>query len=302
MFINSIYLSAVAEKLGETATIDECPCCSSRKHSELFLFESKIPIRLCNTCGAEFCAQRYTDQDLAEFYSSSYFRGEYGYKDYTSLERMKSATFLARLRRLERLCPKRGTLLDVGCASGLLVGLALQRGWNAYGIDVSRDAVESSEPAVRPRLTAGAFLDMTGERTYDVITMSDLIEHVHTPHEYLAKAHSLLKPGGLLFIETPNTGGMMRKVMGPGWPMYKPPEHLVYFNRKNLSDLLDYSKFTTLSAKPSWKCLTLSYVLEKMSLTHPGIVKAMKPLTSLIGEMRVWIPAGSFWLIAKRNP
>jgi 2-polyprenyl-3-methyl-5-hydroxy-6-metoxy-1,4-benzoquinol methylase len=76
--------------------------------------------------------------------------------------------------------------------------------------------------------------------------MDELIEHVAKPAEILKRVEKLLKPGGMLFLTTPNWGSLTRRMVGSAWaPIH--PEHLSYFTPRTLGSLL--SKSTKLHAE-----------------------------------------------------
>ena len=79
----------------------------------------------------------------------------------------------------------------------------------------------------------------------------DVIEHVTDPVEELKKVHRILKPKGVIFVVTPDVGGLWSKLLGRLWYHYKPVEHVVYFSEKTmkkaLRNLLTQHHFNTLS-------------------------------------------------------
>jgi 2-polyprenyl-3-methyl-5-hydroxy-6-metoxy-1,4-benzoquinol methylase len=132
-----------------------------------------------------------------------------------------------------------GRLLDVGCGNGQFLLEMRPDGWEVRGIDpdpaavafardagldVTEDTLESA------RLAPGSF---------DAITLSHVIEHVHDPPETLRACLDLLRPGGLLWIATPNllAGGHRR--FGPDWFPLDPPRHLTLFTRASLHAALE---------------------------------------------------------------
>jgi SAM-dependent methyltransferase len=105
------------------------------------------------------------------------------------------------------LTGRRGRLLDVGCGLGYFVQrVAAVPGWEAYGYEISPQAV------VYARETLGLATVFCGKveesdfapRTFDVITLWDVIEHVPEPDPLLAYLCSLLTDGGMLCMHTPN--------------------------------------------------------------------------------------------------
>lgn len=127
-------------------------------------------------------------------------------------------------------------LLDVGCGEGQLVCTASEAGWDALGIDLAKGAITIAQSFGVNCVEEDFFApSLEGER-FDVITMTELIEHVPGPGRFLRRARDLLNPGGLLYITTPNFASLARRLMGGAWhPIH--PEHLSYFTPGVLRNL-----------------------------------------------------------------
>jgi SAM-dependent methyltransferase len=128
------------------------------------------------------------------------------------------------------------TLLDVGCGDGQLLQTAKDEGWDALGIDLSETAIMLCH---RRGLSASGtdFFDVSlDERRFDVIVMSELIEHVPSPQRFLKRAEELLEEGGVVYLTTPNFGSLARRVLAERWSVIH-PEHIGYFERSTLRKL-----------------------------------------------------------------
>jgi SAM-dependent methyltransferase len=142
-------------------------------------------------------------------------------------------------------------LLDVGCGQGQFVDAALRRGWDALGIDLSPEAVALCKQAGVPALHGDIHMPMLCPGTFDVITLFEVIEHIWEPHGFLNRCAKLLKPGGILYITTPNFNSLDRRVLGSGWRVIH-PEHLIYFTPATLARFVsDNKSFTLLSLSSS---------------------------------------------------
>lgn len=291
--------------------IDGCPVCGQRTSRELFLYRGQIPIARCDSCETEFSKKRFSEAELEKFYSADYFEGQYGYADYSATADMKIGTFESRLNMLAAyLSPsteQSPRILDVGCADGLLVRRAHARGWESWGIDISRSVIEVARQkadgtAAAHRLIAGVLEshDFSGVR-FDALIMSDMIEHVHDPYSPLKRAFELLCPSGILLIETPNQAGLMRRIMASRWSMYRPPEHLVYFNPVSLRSVLDRTGFEVLYAKASKKVFTLPYLRDKLRVSNPLLARGLSTVSGVVGNFKFWLPSGSFITVARKK-
>jgi 2-polyprenyl-3-methyl-5-hydroxy-6-metoxy-1,4-benzoquinol methylase len=139
------------------------------------------------------------------------------------------------LRNLPPLAGNAGRkLLDIGSGNGDFLKTATDIGWEARGVE--SDVIAAGQAQSRGlRTTVGRFEEIDlPEREFDVVTLSHVIEHVHDPVGMLRKALRLLKPGGLMWIATPNLDGAGHAHFGSRWIGLDSPRHLVLFNRASL--------------------------------------------------------------------
>jgi 2-polyprenyl-3-methyl-5-hydroxy-6-metoxy-1,4-benzoquinol methylase len=97
-------------------------------------------------------------------------------------------------------------VLDVGCSSGYLARPLAERGNTIVGIELDPDAAREAE-AFCERVLVGDVEAMElplDERSFDVVLLGDVIEHLRDPRAALARLRPLLRPGGRLVLSTPN--------------------------------------------------------------------------------------------------
>lgn len=137
-------------------------------------------------------------------------------------------------------------VLDIGCGSGEWLLVAREAGWTAVGSDPDPVAkAGAAELGLEVRQGgAEAWEDQPG--SFDAISMSHVIEHVHDPIDTLRRVFDLLGPGGQLFIECPNIDALGHSIYGPNWRGLEPPRHLVLFNGSSLSDALSQRGFVNI--------------------------------------------------------
>lgn len=129
---------------------------------------------------------------------------------------------------------------------------------------------------------------------FDVITSWDVIEHLDEPRRALEACRRLLKPGGWLFLSTPDSGSLVARAMGRHWHYLDPLQHVNLFSRRNLGRLLERTGFSPRSWVYFGHRYRVSYVFNRLSyLTRQSgfrhLVRAAAWLGRPFGGMRITI-------------
>jgi 2-polyprenyl-3-methyl-5-hydroxy-6-metoxy-1,4-benzoquinol methylase len=206
------------------------------------------------------------------------------YKDYAQAAELKYATFERRIRLIENLGIRRGRLLDVGCACGFFLEAALTHGFDAWGIEFSREAVALSRRDIQSRITLGDVnhLNHWNKDKFDVIVAFDIIEHTHNPLQFLNDLRHLLRPGGCLALSTPDTGHFLRYLMGCRWPMLQPMQHTYLFSKSAMRFALAQAGFENIRVQKAHKSLTLDYLIDQLRVHNPLISRSYQALSKLL--------------------
>lgn len=262
----------------------------------------------CEACGLSYVDPRPDEAALTSLYRGpGYYQNAnasaFGYPDYLAERAQLEALFAQRLDDIERLRPRRGRLLDVGCAMGVLLELARSRGWDVQGVDISDFAIATCRqrglPVHHGPLVGAGFAD----GTFDVAVLDDTIEHLPDPRRQLEELHRILAPGGLLTMNTPNEAGLLHRLQGSHWFHYKPPEHLFYFSPATLGRLLERCGFRVLHTQISGKIVTLRYLCERARGVSDPLGRLLEAtLGRLPGAGHHFrMPIGQFVVFAERR-
>jgi 2-polyprenyl-3-methyl-5-hydroxy-6-metoxy-1,4-benzoquinol methylase len=232
-----------------------CRACGNSR-SELQFTVSGCPVVRCARCRHVFLDIVHDDLSIEEMYR------QYGCTDETVYFEGINAGVeknidrcLARCRQYCVAAGPKPRLLDIGCGNGALLKRALQAGFECQGIEISPPLADQARQQtgcpVHTCFLADAHLP---EGSFDAVTMYDVIEHLQSPRTDLARACALLRPGGVLFLLTPNENALPRKIAKACYRLSahavsRPLEvlyyanHLSYFTRASLSRLLLASGF-----------------------------------------------------------
>src|SRR5690606_18438154 len=105
--------------------------------------------------------------------------------------------------------------------------------------------------------------------SFDLVTVRHVIEHIADPQPFMAELAQVLKPGGQLVIETPNSNALGRALMGAIWFANEVPRHLVLFNPESLRHLADRHGLrqvdVSLETTPKIVLNSVDYALENVS-------------------------------------
>ncbi|MDQ3720949.1 MAG: class I SAM-dependent methyltransferase [Actinomycetota bacterium] len=137
-------------------------------------------------------------------------------------------------------CP---TVLDFGCGNADFLLLAEQLGWDARGVDFDEKAVALARDAGLAVNVGGLEAADRPDGGFDAITLGHVIEHLHDPVAFLSDALSALRPGGMIWLATPNVESLGHRTFGSAYFGLDPPRHLVLFNRDSLEDALRRAGF-----------------------------------------------------------
>jgi SAM-dependent methyltransferase len=214
-------------------------------------------------------------------------------------------TFARVIRSILRrtgLDPAGKRLLDVGCAGGAFPEAARAAGFAARGVEPSRWLSDYGRTTYGIDVVQGILLPgMFADREFDVITMWDVIEHLPDPHDALTTIHSLLKPGGYLWVNYPDIGGVVARLLGWRWPFWL-SVHLHYYTRNTMRRQLEKAGFSICYMRAHWQELQLGYVLQRAA----SLLPPFGPLSRLayavgVGKLPITYNIGQTLVVARRN-
>lgn len=155
-------------------------------------------------------------------------------------------------RNLPPLTYENSRLLDVGFGNASFLEKTKNIGWEVAGVDFDSVVVEAAlEKQLNVRQgNIDEFLDQP--ETFDIITLSHVLEHVHDPRGLIQTAFQLLKPGGWLWIETPNIESFGHDHYGRFWRGLEAPRHLILFNWSTLELILRQEGYDSIVRLPKF--------------------------------------------------
>lgn len=240
-----------------------CPNCNSSTHI-LYLTEGDFKIVKCSNCSLVYLLNIPDESEIYE----DYYKIEFSRDDYSKDSKFPHIAEIytindQRLFYLKKLKIE-GSLLDIGCGTGLFLKTASDYGYNVEGIDVSQNALTFAKKSFNLNVSDEKIEDLIEKnRKYDLITLWHVLEHFTNPKEELNKIKKLLNPDGILLIEVPNLNSLKFKLAKNKWkggnhPLY----HRTFFTSATLKKTLKLAGFN------KTKRLKISYELSGKSALY----------------------------------
>lgn len=255
----------------------------------------------CLECGLIYINPRLLDAYLLQEYIEGAIQG---YKEqFVSQNEGRKIAFSRSIRMLNRLCPGRGRLLDVGAADGTFMAIARDYGWDVSGCEPNRWFCAWGQEAHGIHIDQGTLLEQHyPEGSFDVITLWDVIEHVSDPRILLDRCCILLKSRGLLVLTYPDIGSWIARLMGRNW-VFLMSVHLYYFTIKTITAILQSCGFEILKSFPHFQTLQLEYIIYRMQTHSVVMARVCKWFADLLHLNRLMLPywVGINCVIAKKT-
>lgn len=218
-----------------------CIICNSKELKPLKGFENKGLIK-CRNCSFVFMEQIPTLEELQAHYGKY---SEFSYHDDYYLSPITVISYNLLLDEFEKY-RKINKILDVGCGVGFFLNEAKKRGWEVYGTEYSKTALERCRKnGIDMKEGELDYTQFDEKIEFDVITSFEVIEHLNQPNKEIVNVHKLLRKGGLFYCTTPNFNSIMRYYLKDKYNIIDYPEHLSYYTKKTLSNLLNKNGFKT---------------------------------------------------------
>lgn len=219
-----------------------CICCNGTEYEGLYIFGDKKYLR-CLSCKLVSVNPLPSDEYLkaranhwsAEYHMDPIKINQHFSKDFQLTAYKAILDFIRPYRKYNRL-------LDLGCSIGGFLMAAKNDGWQEYGIDVSQSVNVAIDKGLNAKQGHLGDFDYPNDY-FDVITLFDVIEHISDQDKLLKQIYSLLRPGGILFIITPNFGGITSRILKKKWSAVTPEDHVFLFTQQSLANLLTYKGF-----------------------------------------------------------
>jgi 2-polyprenyl-3-methyl-5-hydroxy-6-metoxy-1,4-benzoquinol methylase len=210
---------------------------------KVFAIRSGARVVECTACGLQFAEDypEYEDAD-SDIYSYDYLSPTIDKNPH------RERIFAQLLAELESVVRARGRLLDIGTGEGTLLKVAIGRGWQAEGTEMSSAMIRHVHDHSDLTVHHGAVEDIAlPHGLFDAVVLNHVLEHVKNPRTTMQKVDDLLRPGGVVRVEVPNLASLSSRLKNvqsrlrlkkDPWKHYSTGHHFWFFTPRTLRHTL----------------------------------------------------------------
>lgn len=202
----------------------------------------EFPVVRCLGCGLIRTSPRPSPEVMGRFYPDDYpMYGsvpQRGHRPAPTGLKSLARRLLADPAEALPLDPP-GSLLEVGCSSGHFLAEAEGRGWSVEGVEFADSAARTARQAGFTVRTGPLETVEAPSRTFDLVVMRMVLEHLHDPIGGLARLREWTRPKGYLVASFPDAGCYERRWFGSAWYALELPRHLWHFTPETAEKVLE---------------------------------------------------------------
>jgi SAM-dependent methyltransferase len=235
----------------ERRPAEACPTCGGENVFELLRAPDRFHLRRelyrlsrCRSCHSVWQENPPRPSQMGLHYTEEYHRAIAAAGEGSATERWKD-----QVRQISSQ-KSGGAILDIGCSSGGFLSTMRSSAWQLYGIEMEESTAQRARANTGAQVFVGDAMDAPfAPASFDMITCFDVLEHVYSPREFLAKVRQWLKPGGIYYAMLPNIDSWEARLFGSYWFGLEMPRHISHFSPRSLRYLLNERGFEEVCLK-----------------------------------------------------
>jgi SAM-dependent methyltransferase len=238
-----IYLESEVE-------VCDCPLCGGKQFDKIYSERKSLGIVSCRGCDLIYTNPRAKDAEKNYFGDTDIYLQEARLIFNGKKPHHRDKNYWYEVKEIKSF-KSNGALLDIGTNMGFFLRIAKQAGFDVTGVEPSPSLANIATEKFGLRIVNSYFnsADFT-PKSYDIITMIDVFEHVTNPKELLGHAYKVLKDDGLLCIKVPNGNYnvlkmKLAKMMGreSDHDLFDSCEHVVHYSIDTMKKMVDLCGF-----------------------------------------------------------
>jgi len=230
-FVNSrSYTESFLSSLDKVKDYDyrDCPTCGHKADDPIFI-KNQGAYCYCPSCRHIYLSNQLSSEKLLAFYS--------GYPTSTLEWHLNETEFYRRiyLKGLSSIqsISAGSKILDIGCSSGLFLSVAIDNGFDGFGVEPNESEAEYAR-LNGIKVIGSTVTELDKSSFFDVITLWDVLEHIKDPVGYVKSLKSILRPGGHVFVQVPTSDSLAARILRSSCNMFDGVEHLTLFSKHSL--------------------------------------------------------------------
>lgn len=224
----------------------KCPICGFDNYKVVLesaderyrLSKRKFILVQCNNCSLIYLNPRPSQKEIDKFYPEEYYdlRPDFLGERINQFFLRNEAVNIMKYK-------KSGRLLDLGCGAGDFLLEMKKRGFETFGLDVSKNACRIARKKSIKVINSELDNRIFPAHYFDIVTLWHVFEHLHSPVSVLIEIARILKKDGILLIEVPNISNFSFKLFKKYYFHLDIPRHLYHWSPQTLKMILNKNGF-----------------------------------------------------------
>lgn len=234
----------------------------------------------CQQCGFLFTQNVPEENEMGKYYESP------NYISHTDTRKglsnrlyhyIRHYMLSKKARLIKHKCGlEAGNLLDIGTGTGYFCNYMQKQGWKVAGVEKSKHARDFALKHFNLNISEPETLNEFKKKSFDVITLWHVMEHLHAINETWETISSLLKDKGILVIAVPNPSSFDAQYYKNIWAAYDVPRHIWHFTPSTIQQFGAKHGFILTERYPMpFDTFYISILSEKYKHSHFSFLKGI---------------------------
>ncbi len=238
---------------------DKCPVCGSNNFSpfiesnDFSTSHEDYNICKCTDCSFAFTQDIPNQENIGSYYKSENYVSHSNTKKgmmFKIYHLVRNYMLKSKQKTVENNTGiKNGKILDIGTGTGFFSNQMQKAGWDVSAIEQDKDAREFAKREFNLDVLPPSDFYNLNEKSFDVVSMWHVLEHVHDLDGYLKTIHKILSENGHFVAAVPNYKSYDAKHYKKYWAAYDLPIHLWHFSPSSIKLLVEKYGFKLVAKK-----------------------------------------------------
>ena len=210
-----------------------CPVCAFDASQKIFIKNGGTYVK-CNKCGMIYLNPVFKDDELRRYYENN---STVQADSHTNESAFYYAIYSRGLINIQKYSLP-GSILDIGCSSGFFLDVAIDYGWQTYGIELNRSEFLIAQ-SKKHKVWNLPIEEISPNTKFTAIFMWDVLEHIKDGNKYLDYLRNHIADNGLIFLQIPNAASIAARVLQDRCNMFDGIEHVNLYTPKTITVLCE---------------------------------------------------------------